>query len=94
MSHTASRTACKYTGAARAYTLAAPVYALVTGAAHNGREHGARGVVAGKSGLAHAGAVVDHDGLDLFVAHGCWWWLVGGLLVGWLEGGEKKEAKR
>jgi hypothetical protein len=44
---------------------------LVARAAHNGREDGARGVVTGKTSLAHAGAVVYHEGLDFFIGgHG------------------------
>ena len=42
---------------------------LVPGAADNGREHGARRIVARKAGLAHAGAVVDHQRRSL-VTHG------------------------
>merc|ERR1719261_908088 len=50
--------------------------ARVLRAAHDGREDGARGVVAGEAGLAHARAVVDHERLHIFVVgHGCcWFW--------------------
>ena len=43
--------------------------ALVARAANDRGEDGARGVVAGEAGLAHAGAVVDHEGLDFIVSH-------------------------
>jgi hypothetical protein len=39
----------------------------VARAAHNGREDGARGVVTGETGLAHAGAVVYHEGLNFII---------------------------
>ena len=35
----------------------------------DGREHGARGVVPGEAGLAHAGPVVDDERLDFFFGH-------------------------
>src|SRR5690606_4193045 len=57
-------------------------HALVTGTSHNGGEDGAGGVVTGETGLAHSGAVVDHQGLHLLlvvlVSHCCWGW---GLVV-------------
>mmetsp|Transcript_94634 Transcript_94634/g.289492 ORF Transcript_94634/g.289492 Transcript_94634/m.289492 type:complete len:291 (-) Transcript_94634:9-881(-) len=40
-------------------------------AAHDGGEHSARRVVAGKTALDHAAAIVAHDGRDLLVTHGC-----------------------
>ena len=43
--------------------------ALVTRAAHDGGKHGAGGVVTGEAGLAHAGAVVDHQGLNFVAGH-------------------------
>lgn len=39
------------------------------GAADDGREDGAGSVVAGKAGLAHAGAVVHNEGCHIVVAH-------------------------
>ena len=44
-------------------------HALVTGAAHDGREDGTGCVVAGKTGFAQAGAVVDYQRLNIFVTH-------------------------
>jgi hypothetical protein len=41
----------------------------VARAANNGGEHGAGSVVTGETGLAHTGAVVNHEGLN-FVIHG------------------------
>ena len=38
--------------------------ALVARPADDGREDGARGVVTGETGLAHAGAVIDNQGGD------------------------------
>ena len=35
-------------------------HALVAGTAHDGRKHGARCIIAGETGFAHAGAVVDN----------------------------------
>lgn len=44
---------------------------LVTGATNDGRKHGARCVIAGKSSLHQAGAVITHQGGSLVVvAHG------------------------
>lgn len=46
---------------------------LVARAAHDGREHGPRGVVAREAGFHQARAVVAHEGGGLvFVAHGAW----------------------
>lgn len=42
----------------------------VLGAPYDGREHRARRVVTGKAGLAHAGPVVDHQGLYILFRHG------------------------
>ncbi len=42
--------------------------ASVSGSANNGREHSARGIIAGKASLAHARTVVNHQSLH-FVAH-------------------------
>merc|ERR1719191_1324443 len=39
------------------------------GPAHDGREDGARRIIASKSGLAHAAAIVHHEGRDLFFSH-------------------------
>jgi hypothetical protein len=44
---------------------------LVTGAADDGGEDGAGGVVTGETGLDHTGAVVAHDGLLFLVSHIC-----------------------
>jgi hypothetical protein len=41
----------------------------VLGASYDGREDGARGVVTGESGLAHTGAVVNNESLDIIVTH-------------------------
>jgi hypothetical protein len=46
-------------------------HTLVTWAAHDGREHGAGRVVAGETGLAHAGAIVDYERSNIVVAHVC-----------------------
>lgn len=43
---------------------------LVSGATHDGREHGTRSIVSGKTGLAHAGAIVNNEGCN-FVIHVC-----------------------
>ncbi len=42
---------------------------LVTGAANNRRKDSARSVVTSESGLAHSGAIVNHESLNFFVAH-------------------------
>jgi hypothetical protein len=39
----------------------------VAGAANNGREDGAGGIVTSETGLAHTGPVVNHEGLDFIV---------------------------
>ena len=45
---------------------------LVPGAAHDGGEHGARGVVPGEAALDHAGAIVAHERGHLsVVSHLC-----------------------
>jgi hypothetical protein len=49
----------------------------VLGASDNGWEDGARGVISGKSGLAHTGAVVNDQGGYFFVVSHC----VGGFLA-------------
>jgi hypothetical protein len=41
----------------------------VARASDNGREDGAGSVVTGEAGLAHAGAVVEHESLDLIISH-------------------------
>jgi len=41
----------------------------VTGAANNRRKDSARSVVTSESGLAHSGAIVNHESLNFFVAH-------------------------
>jgi hypothetical protein len=38
----------------------------VAGAAHNGGEDGAGGIVTSETGLAHTGTVVDNEGLYFF----------------------------
>merc|ERR1719153_2231761 len=43
--------------------------ALMTRATHDGGEDGARGVVAGETGFAHAGSVVDDQSRNIFVTH-------------------------
>ena len=48
-------------------------------AADDRGEDCARSVIAGEAGLAHAGAVVDHEGLDFIIGHsaqGARHWLV------------------
>jgi len=42
---------------------------LVTGAADNGWEDGARGVISGESSLAHTGSVVNNQRCYFIVAH-------------------------
>ena len=44
-------------------------HALVARATHDGGEDGAGSVVAGEPGLAHAGAVVNHQRGNLVVTH-------------------------
>ena len=44
-------------------------HSLVTGAAHDGREDGTRCIVAGETGFAHAGAVVNYQRSNVFVTH-------------------------
>merc|ERR1712051_1079730 len=47
-------------------------YSFVLGAADNRGEDGPGRVISGKSGLAHAGAVINNEGLDIVVTHlGC-----------------------
>ena len=41
---------------------------LVARASNDGGEDGSRGVITGKAGLAHATAVVDHEGGHIIVA--------------------------
>jgi hypothetical protein len=41
----------------------------VLGATDDGRENGAGSVITGEAGLAHAGAIVDDEGLNLFTLH-------------------------
>jgi len=43
--------------------------ALMTGTADDGREDGARSVVTGEAGLAHAGAIVDNQRGNIVVTH-------------------------
>ena len=50
---------------------------LVARAAHDGREDGAGRVVAREAGLAHAGAVVDHERSNIII-HGELWGQPGG----------------
>merc|ERR1719346_452131 len=48
-------------------------HTLVTGTSNDGGEDGPRGVVSGKAGLAHAGAIVDDQCRNVFVTHlGVW----------------------
>jgi len=42
---------------------------LMTRAADDGREHGARSVVTGETGLAHAGAIVNYESGNIVVTH-------------------------
>lgn len=45
----------------------------MTRAAHDGGEHGPRGVIAGEASFHQPGAIVAHKGGGLvFVAHGVW----------------------
>ena len=44
-------------------------HSLVAGAAHDGREDGAGSVVAGETGLAHAGPVVHNQRSNVVVTH-------------------------
>lgn len=39
---------------------------LVSGATHDGREDGAGGVVSSETGLAHARAIINNEGSDVF----------------------------
>jgi hypothetical protein len=41
----------------------------VLGASYDGREDGTRRIVPGESGLAHTGAVVNNESLDIIVTH-------------------------
>ena len=43
--------------------------ALMPGASDDGREDGARSVIAGETGFAHAGSVVHHQSGNIFVTH-------------------------
>ncbi len=43
---------------------------LVARTADNGGEDGARSVITGEAGLAHAGAVVDNQSRNIIVTHG------------------------
>merc|ERR1719173_379724 len=45
---------------------------LVPGAPHNGGEDSPRGVVSGEPGLAHAGAIVNHQSSNVLVTHLDW----------------------
>jgi hypothetical protein len=47
-------------------------HALMTGTSDDGREDGARSVVAGETGLAHAGPIVDNQSGNFIVAHLEW----------------------
>ena len=44
-------------------------HALVAGATHDGREDGTGRIVAGETGFAHAGAVVDYQRSNIVVTH-------------------------
>ncbi|MCQ9140718.1 hypothetical protein MZE11_19290 [Bacillus amyloliquefaciens] len=41
----------------------------MTWATHDGWEDGTRRVIAGETGLAHAGAIVDYERSNIIVAH-------------------------
>ena len=43
---------------------------LVPGASNNGGEDSPGGVITGKAGLAHAGAIVHNKGSNVLVTHG------------------------
>ena len=47
----------------------------------NGWEDGSRSVVSGETGLAHTGAVIDHEGCYFFIR----------LQVGYVGGAEREE---
>ena len=53
----------------RKYTNVSDLY-LVARTADNGGEDGARSVISGEAGLAHAGAVVDNQSRNIIVTHG------------------------
>jgi len=55
------------------------LFTLVAGTADNRGEDGAGRIVTGETGLAHAGAVVNHKGGNILVAH------FRGLIVGKLQ---------
>merc|ERR1711975_39391 len=42
---------------------------LVAGTANNGGEDGSGSVISGETGLAHAGAIVNNEGSNVFVTH-------------------------
>merc|ERR1719173_305463 len=46
---------------------------LVPGAAHDGGEDSPGGIVSGEAGLAHAGAIVNHQSGNVFVTHDGYW---------------------
>jgi len=41
----------------------------MTGTSNDGRENGSRGVVSGKSGFTHTGAIVDYESGNIVVTH-------------------------
>jgi len=45
---------------------------LMARASDDRGEYGPGGIISGESGLAHAGAVVDHKSRDLVVTHLAW----------------------
>ena len=47
-------------------------YSVVLGPPNNRGEDGPRRVVSGEPGLAHAGAVINHKGLNIVVTHLDW----------------------
>lgn len=46
---------------------------LMSWSTHDGREDGARGIISGEAGLAHAGAVVNDNSLDGVVVTHDWY---------------------
>ena len=44
----------------------------MSGASHDGREHGSGSVISGKSGFTHTGSIVDYKSSYVFITHVCW----------------------
>ena len=55
----------------------------MTGATHDGGEHGPGGVVSGEAGLAHAGAIVYNQSGYIIVTH-----------VGWFSGSTERKLQK